>query len=94
MMSQFLPKSVYPVQFLSSEIYFYFTGIEEPFNRGFELKWVKGVKVQQFPSLLVELDGLGPGCSTDMSGFRIITRLVIGEGTKDSIKYLSPFFTR
>jgi hypothetical protein len=27
-----------------------------------ELKWVKGVKVQQFPSLLVDLvEGLGPG---------------------------------
>jgi len=39
----FLPKSVYPVQFLSSEIYFYFTGIKEPFNRGLEQKWVKEV---------------------------------------------------
>jgi len=35
-------QSVYPVQFLSIEIYYYFTGIKGPFNRGFELKWVKG----------------------------------------------------
>ena len=57
-----LPKTVYPVQFLSSEIYFYFTGIEGPFNRGLERKWVKGVKARsQFQGLLVELEGLGPG---------------------------------
>jgi len=34
-------QSAYPVQFLSIEIYFYFTGIEVPFNRGFEQKKVK-----------------------------------------------------
>ena len=38
----FLPKIVYPVQFLSSETYFYFTGIEGAFNRGLEQKWVMG----------------------------------------------------
>ena len=67
---------------------------EEPFNRGFELKWVKEAKgCSQFPSLLVELGGgwVRGGCSTDMSDFRIITRLVIGKGTKDSTKYLFPF---
>ena len=40
LLSLFLPKIVYPVQFLFNEIYFYFTGIKGPFNRGFALKWV------------------------------------------------------
>jgi len=30
-----------PLLFNRGEIYIYFTGIEGPFNRGFELKWVK-----------------------------------------------------
>jgi hypothetical protein len=54
-----LPKSVYPVQFLSSETYSCFTGIEGPFNRGLELKWVKEAKGRsQFPGLLVDLESL------------------------------------